>query len=225
MELPCVGGVTRAMLIGALARGYDGVLVMGRHESTCKLDGSEGHARFTVRQMDRLARLVGLGEGRVQFVEPLPGLKGPTIAIAEFIKSTDPTPLKTTLPIEHGLNGMDDALAVTRWLCERDELSIDGKAWLDSHKIPAAESAKGSVDAGAIPYLDILLGHLLTPARLPAILGEALKTKKAQGVHVGPLRETNLRLALPLEEVAILRDRLTAALDNNIDIIETDNLA
>ena len=43
MELPCVGGVTRAMLMGALARGYDGVLVMGRHESTCKLDGSEEH--------------------------------------------------------------------------------------------------------------------------------------------------------------------------------------
>ncbi len=225
MELPCVGGVTRAMIIGALARGYNGVLVMGRHESTCKLNGAEGHARHTVKQMERLARLVGLGEGRVQFVEPLSGPQGPTIAIAEFLESTDPTPLKTTLPIEHALSGMDDALAVTRWLCERDELSIDGKAWLDSHEIPAAESVENSVDADAIPYLDILLGHLLAPARLPAILGEALKTKETQGVHIGPLPETNLQLALPREEVAVLRDRLATALDNDIDVVETDDLA
>ncbi len=225
MELPCVGGVTPAMLIGALARGHDGVLVMGRHESTCKLDGSEKHARYTVKQMERLARLVGLGEGRVQFVEPLPGLQGPTIAIADFLKATDPTPLKTTLPIDHALDGMDDALAVTRWLCERDELSIDGKAWLDSHEIPAAKSAKGSVDAGAIPYLDILLGHLLEPARLPAILGKDLEASKSRGVHIGPMPQINLQLALPPKEIAILRERLTTAQDNDIDIVETGDLS
>ena len=42
-------------LLGALAAGYDGALVLGRHPATCRLDGSEEPARDTVERVARLA--------------------------------------------------------------------------------------------------------------------------------------------------------------------------
>jgi len=142
IELPCAGGVGPAMILGALARGFDGVLVMGRHQETCRLLGAEDHARDVASRMEALAGLVGLGEGRVRFVEPAPGREGPVSAIEDFRAGLGPTSLRETAPAGMPAETADDALAVLQWL--------------------AARGGKG-VDAA---QLDLLLGEWIAPVVL-----------------------------------------------------------
>jgi ferredoxin len=125
IELPCAGGVGPAMILGALARGFDGVLVMGRHQETCRLVGGEDRARDVASRMEALAALVGLGEGRVRFVEPAPGREGPTSAIQDFRAGLGPTTLEETAPAGMPAETADDALAALEWLAARAGVSVD----------------------------------------------------------------------------------------------------
>ncbi len=141
LELPCAGGTSPAMLIGALARGYDGVIVLGRHQETCRLAGAEDYARVVVHRVDRLARMTGLGQGRVVFEEPAPGPDGPTIAIWEFLETLEATPLEETLPSHIPTDMPGDAANILGWLLERNELE------------PAGDPARMRIDlASALPF-------------------------------------------------------------------------
>lgn len=123
LELPCTGAVNAALLLGALARGFDGVLVMGRHQETCRLDGAEKHARDVVRRVEALARLAGLGAGRVRFVDPPGGPAGPTRAIEEFRAALPGTALREMYPAARPAARLEDAVAILEWLGARRELS------------------------------------------------------------------------------------------------------
>ncbi len=125
VELPCAGGVSPAMLIGALARGYDGVLMLGRHEETCRLAGAEESARTVVSRVEELVRLVGLGSGRVVFAEPEPGREGPMLAIQSFRDQLQSTPLVERLPANIPAKVPGDAANIMSWLVERQELETD----------------------------------------------------------------------------------------------------
>lgn len=193
MEVQCSGGADVTTLLGALARGFDGVLVMGRHQSTCRLDGAEVHARDVVRRADELAALCGLGAGRIIFAEPPPGPDGPLDTVAQALSTMSPNPLKEALPTKIPTATMTDALQIMRWLGERKELDIDPSGWLALHDLPSADKGGPTVDAGAIPYLDILMSGLLTPADLGDSLGDALSSMNAAspgaGISVGALTE------------------------------------
>jgi len=190
--LPCAGGVDLPTLLGALARGFDGVLVLGRHQSTCRLDGAEAHSRDVVRRADELAVLCGLGGGRVVFAEPGPGRSGPLACIEETLAGLTPTPLRGRLPADHGTATLADAFALMAWLGERPELRTDPASWLDLHELPAAVPGAEALDAGAMPYLDIAMSGLLRPADLGEILRGAIdhagEPAAGVGVSVGPLR-------------------------------------
>ncbi|MCP4674843.1 MAG: 4Fe-4S dicluster domain-containing protein, partial [Deltaproteobacteria bacterium] len=141
VELPCVGGASPAMLLGALARGYDGVIVLGRHQETCRLAGAEDHARAVVDRIDRLAGITGLGSGRAVFKEPAPGRDGPSIAIAEFLKDLRPTPLEESLPDDVPTELPGDAANILGWLLDRGELKSNG------------DPARARIDLeGALPW-------------------------------------------------------------------------
>jgi hypothetical protein len=189
--LPCAGGADLPTLLGALARGFDAVLVLGRHQSTCRLDGAEAHARDVVRRADELATLCGLGGDRVIFAEPSPGRSGPHEAVGEVLARLRPTPLRERLPAGHGTATLADAFAILEWLGARPELRIDPSAWLDLHELPAAAPGAKGLDAGAIPYLDIAMSGLLRPADLGEFLREAIDSagepSSGVGVAVGPL--------------------------------------
>ncbi len=175
MEMQCSGGADIPTLLGALARRFDGVLVMGRHQETCRLDGAEAHARDMVRRVDLLAALCGLGAGRVMFAEPAPGPVGPLQMIRAALRLLFPNPLSEPLPEKMATSTLADAFGIVQWLGGRKELVPDGSAWLSLNELPQGSSEGASIDAGAIPYFDLLLSDLLRPADLAGYLWEALE--------------------------------------------------
>ena len=131
MELPCAGGVGPGMLLSALALGYDGVLVLGRHQETCRLDGAEDHARDVVSRIERLARRLGLGKGRVRFTEPMPGREGPAAAARDALDDLAPATVVKTAPGDLLGDSLDRAIALTGWLAGETAGSADLSACLD----------------------------------------------------------------------------------------------
>jgi len=172
LELPCAGGVSPAMILGAFARGFGGVLVMGRDQTTCRLNGAEDHVRRLVPCMEELARRVGLGEGRVRFVDPAKGREGPILAIEEARKVLQPTALRETYSAELPLESADDALAVLDWL-----------------------AARAGVDVNA-SMLDLLLGEWLAPVELAKIfVGAGAKHGISLSIDAATKRSLDERLA------------------------------
>ncbi|MCP4603419.1 MAG: 4Fe-4S dicluster domain-containing protein [Proteobacteria bacterium] len=202
IESACSGGVGPAMLLAGLAHGYDGILVLGRHQSTCRLNGAEDHARAVVDRVDRLAQLSGLGSGRVDFAECAPGQGGPLETVSRFLSKLKPTPLKTRLSGDVPADSLDDALNILEWLTDRDEIEPSSKQWLASKGLPIAEPGKPALLAAAIPYFDILLHELLRPYSLVSVLVDSLDVLKELGIEagvaIGGFRTGEERLALKL---------------------------
>jgi coenzyme F420-reducing hydrogenase delta subunit len=185
LELPCTGGASPALLLGALARGFDGALVLGRHQQTCRLGGAEDHAREVVERMERIARLVGLGADRVRFVEPAPGPAGPAGAIHEAVAATTASPLAEPLPAEQLTDDLDGAHQALKWLSSRPELAPDGDDWLADAGLPATAPAKPVLLAGVVPYFDLLLDEWLAADSLADQLVDGLAVLRALGRDAG----------------------------------------
>jgi ferredoxin len=183
LSVPCAGSASAPLIAGALARGYDGVLVLGRHQDTCRLNGAEVHPRRMVHSMSDYAALLGLGHGRVRFVEPAPGAEGPFSAVREFFSGLPRTPLKSSYdkPVET----LDDALEATMWLSARPELVLDAQGWLESCGFSRPQQGQPSLLAGAVPFLDLLLGDALRPWSLIDTLRDGLLALSALGVDAG----------------------------------------
>ena len=189
MVLPCAGGVGPAMILGALARGFDGVLVMGRHQETCRLVGAEDHARDVASRTEALALALGLGERRVRFVEPAPGCEGPTSAIADYRESLAPTPLREALPADAPVETADDALAILAWLAARLGASVDA-AQLDlllGEWIAPVVLAEAGIGPGKGPGISLSID-----AAKKRAIGERLRAAAAAGqktIEAGSLAE------------------------------------
>lgn len=184
IELPCVGRVTIPLLLAPLARGADGVLVLGRHEPTCRLEGAERPARERVQRAAMLAELVELGEARVRFVEPPPGPEGPRMALAELdahLRQLGPSPLEgAQLELPCG-EGLDAGVALVNALICRPELGTNLTPWLAARGLRAAEHEGPAVYAGALPYLDMLDDGLLRPASMAGLLRTTLRALDVLG--------------------------------------------
>jgi len=185
VELPCTGGVTPAMVLQALFSAYDGVLVLGRHQSTCRLNGAETHAQTVVERMDQLAQLLGLGTGRVVFLEPAPGPKGPGDAIREFLDRVPLSPLTQPYPDLPSLNRLEGAFDLLTWNASAKSVVPDGTGWLQQHGLPRAEPGQPALLAGDIPYLDILLGEWLGAPSLSQVLKDSLAVLSTLGIDAG----------------------------------------
>jgi ferredoxin len=185
LELPCAGGASPAMILGALASGYDGVVVLGRHQASCRLDGAEDHAREVLDRAEQLARLCGLGRGRATFVEPPPGPDGAAQAIEALLAGLEPTPLAEPIPRDQLTDTYDGALAALAWISSRPELTPSADAWLESHGLPAAAPGKPALLAGPIPYLDLLLDEQLAAESLADQLVDGLTVLAALGIDAG----------------------------------------
>ncbi|MCU0663559.1 MAG: 4Fe-4S binding protein [Myxococcota bacterium] len=183
LRVPCAGSASASLIAGALARGYDGVLVLGRHQETCRLSGAEQHPRRTARAMADYAALLGLGQGRVRFVEPDPGSEGPARAVKEFLAHLSRTPLRARYdkPVEN----LDDALDATTWLSARPELVLDAEGWLESCGFVRPQPGQPALLAGAVPFLDLLIGDSLRPWNLVDVLRDGLLALSALGIEAG----------------------------------------
>jgi formate hydrogenlyase subunit 6/NADH:ubiquinone oxidoreductase subunit I/coenzyme F420-reducing hydrogenase delta subunit len=201
-ELPCVGGASVPLLLAELAAGSDGVLVLGRHQESCRLRGAEDPARDRVERAAELAELAGLGPGRVRFVEPDPGRAGPSRAVALFDADLAPSPLRAG--DELGLSaapssvrgpelrprgeqralreeGVDAALAQLRAIAAAG-VRPDGAGYLARRGLPAASPGAPALCAGLLPYLELVGGSLFDPLDVPATLRAGLAVLARLGV-------------------------------------------
>ena len=115
MYISCTRGgrVSVPLLLASVARGGEGMLVLGRNQHTCRLDGAEDPARARVRQARRALELAGLGSERVRFEVPEPGRDGPARSLGRFVNAIGPAPLAEKAPDElFEREGLDASLEV-----------------------------------------------------------------------------------------------------------------
>lgn len=179
IPLPCAGRISVPLLLSAMAQGADGVLVLGRHQQTCRLRGAEDPARARLMRTALALDLVGLqGTRRLLFVEPDPGPDGPLDAVLAFEDALGPvgrTPLGGTAPPQLvGAEGLDTALGLLRWMARQSIVRGDDVTWLDRHGLPTAAPGAPVLEAGELPLLDLLTEELLRPLSLPDAAGAAL---------------------------------------------------
>ncbi len=202
-ELPCTGAADPALLLGALAQGFDGVLVLGRHQETCRLNGGETAAREVVDRVNRLARLVGLGENRVVFHEPAPGFDGAANAITDHAKTLNRSPLPAPAPADLKTGTLDDALGVVEWFGRQKGLVPAEHIWIADQQLPLARPGQSALALDRLPQLDLLLGPLLKPAELAQVAADGLYLLGELGIDAG------LAVSAPSDQGRETGDRFT----------------
>ncbi len=186
VDVPCTGRVSSTLLLGGLAGGARGVVAMGRHQESCRLNGAEDPAADRVRRTREVLAMVGLDADRARFVVPEPGARGPGKAAAEYAETMrqlgDPM-LDVPAPADcYQGEGLDSDLAYLSWFSGHQTLKPDGTAWLEKHQLPAPRAGGVQLFPAALPHIDVLAGQLLAPLSIPEALRAALATLEVLGV-------------------------------------------
>jgi F420-non-reducing hydrogenase iron-sulfur subunit len=198
-ELPCTGRISLPLLIEGLAQGADGILVLGRHQRTCRFDGAEDSARERCERGALLLGLSGVARERLRFMEPDPGPEGPLRAVESFVDAIAPlgrNPLarrQTPEPLaDH--ESLDAALRRLSWIAGDGELPPAADSalgtWLDAEGLPAPTPSSAVLLAGALPQLALAGGELFRPLAPASVLGAALAVLARLGVVAGVARST-----------------------------------
>jgi len=197
ITVPCIGRVSVSHLLGCLARGADGVLVMCRDRATCPYEKGGQLGELCAAVADELAGSAGLGRGRIRFCRPLAGPEGPAAAAADFRASLTPTPLTGSNPgVTELPAGLDGALAQWQWFAGRPELA----AGLPESCADLFDPVSGGRDLlflGNLPVLDLLLGSLVPGWRLRDLLADAVDLLRAKGLQVTPVLTAGQVAAAP----------------------------
>lgn len=124
VPVPCVGRVSPAHLVEALAAGADGALLMCRDRESCPHGegGRLGEAR--ARITSNLASQAGLGEGRVTYLRPEPGVGGPARSASAWRALLEASPLQEIRAEAKAPGGLDRALDLLRQLGARPDLAL-----------------------------------------------------------------------------------------------------
>lgn len=198
-EMPCVGRISTPLLLHAMASGAPGVLVLGRHQSTCRLNGSEDSAQARVRAARDALDLLGLDPRRIQFEEPAPGPDGPRASVARFqsmLASLEKPESLSLPPLEH--EGLDTSLALINKM-SRSAVETDGGArFLEKHGLPTPSLHGPVLLAGCIPILHTLGKELFAPLSLVDALRQALDVLEHLGI-IG----TGIRIGAPKSAFAL----------------------
>jgi len=174
VEVPCSGRATQSLLLGALTTGAEGVLVLGRHEESCRLNGAEDPARAAVERARLALAMVGDSPERLRFELPEAGPEGPLHAVSHFAAQIAGLGTRTFEEAPSEGEGLDADLALLSRISMQPELRPDGSAWLAEHDLPGAAPGGALLYPGVAPYLDVLAAPLLAPLSVPEILRSAL---------------------------------------------------
>ena len=185
-EVPCAGRVSVPWLLAPIAAGAKGVLVLGRHQRTCRFDGAEDPVVERVQTARKLLDLLGIDPERVRFEEPAPGPEGPREAIVDYLSSLKDLPLR---PVATSLSnealryeGLDASLQLLNTLSAYHGPSA-GKAWLQAHDLPRAIPGQPVLVAEIAARLDILGEQLFAPVRIADVVVAGLAVLRALGVR------------------------------------------
>ncbi len=201
VELPCTGRATVPLLLAAIARGHRAVLVLGRHQETCRLRGAEDPARDAVQRASALLDLIGLDGKRVRFVAPAPGPEGPRRAVEDFLAElASLPPLALAAPAELvGAEGQRTSLDLLRWMVAQPAARLDASAWLAQHGLPAARPGQPVLWVGPLLELQLTGGRALRPLELAEPIRAALQVM----AHVG-LEGAGVLMGTPHPGVEVL---------------------
>jgi len=174
VALPCAGRVSLPLLLWSLCGPAAGVLVLGRHQSTCRFNGAEDPARSRVEHARSLLAAMGFDPDRLRFVEPAPGRDGPRDAVLDFARARPASPFTERAPASLlGAESLDTAAALLRWLLDRAP-APDARGWLDSVGLPAASPGGPRLLLRDLPELLTLDERLISPLHLPEQLAGSL---------------------------------------------------
>ncbi|MFH0902451.1 MAG: hydrogenase iron-sulfur subunit [Pseudomonadota bacterium] len=206
-EVPCTGRVSVALLLAALARGADGVLVLGRHQESCRLRGAEDLAKDRARRANRAVRLVGLGSGRIRFRVAEPGPTGPQQTVEEYasaIESLGQCPLAHAAPPSLSTKEtLATSVGILRWMLDQQTARPDGTFWLEENGQDEPSPDVALLAAGSMALLDTIAADLFKPISIGAAVGTATSTLTSLGISsVGVwLGSVNTKRAGVLREV------------------------
>lgn len=180
-QLPCVGRVTVPLLLHAMATGSRGVLVLGRHQRTCRFDGAEDPVRTRVRAAQRLIALLGRDPSRIRFEEPAPGPSGPVEALSAFQAHVQQlTDEAFDLSVTIDREGLDAGMDLFEQMAKARQL--DGASFLRDERLPRPVAGKPVVLSGPIPALHILGADLFAPVRMADALHASVRTLRELGM-------------------------------------------
>lgn len=183
VDVPCAGRVSTTLLLATLARGADGIIVLGRQQQTCRFNGAEDPARERCEAVDAVLGLSCLGS-RVLFCDSGPGPRGARRAVEQqlaALATIDPLGLETSPPpsLLAG-EGLETALAIWRWLNEQTGGEIVLGQWLAATCLPA--TGEHTLAIGELPVLSLLGGELWRPLGIPELTAQALDLLEHFGV-------------------------------------------
>jgi formate hydrogenlyase subunit 6/NADH:ubiquinone oxidoreductase subunit I/coenzyme F420-reducing hydrogenase delta subunit len=173
IEVPCTGRVSVPLLLGELARGQDGVLVLGRHPSTCRFEGGEARAAEHVRDAAAAAALAGL-PGRIRFEQAAPGPDGPRHTLLRFrtaLCALGPSPV-ARIPGTAGHDDLDRALELVAALGTR--VDPDTTAWLADRGLPPAVAGGPVLAAPSLAALAAVGSRLFRPVDFEGLFAQTL---------------------------------------------------
>ncbi|MCK5797573.1 MAG: hydrogenase iron-sulfur subunit [Deltaproteobacteria bacterium] len=205
VEVPCTGRVSLPLLVGGIAEGLDGILVLGRHQETCRFNGAEDAVVDRCARASRLFGLVNIAPERVRFVDPAPGPEGPRVAVEDFVTSIaaldashlDGAVASSRAWHHESLDGLLGALAALAKETtgageagargrEQDTLVATSFArWQRDEDLPAPKVGGATLLAGVLPLVTLAAGDLLRPVSAQGILGSAVAVLRHLGVEAG----------------------------------------
>jgi bidirectional [NiFe] hydrogenase diaphorase subunit len=188
VPVPCLGRVGVEHLLGALARGADGVLLLCRDQATCPyaLGGALGEQR--AQATAELAASCGLGDGRVRYRRPANGHAGPQRALVEFRQGLDRSPLREVAPLPPAAPaGLDRALALLAWLRGRPELTPILPAALVPCFGDLQADGEHLLYLGDLPDLERLLALVAPDWSLTSLLKDAADLLITKGIRARPV--------------------------------------
>jgi ferredoxin len=187
IKVPCVGRVTIEDMLGCLARGADGILLMCRDRASCPYErgGHDGERRASVAE--ELAAAAGLGRRRIQYLKPPTGLEGPARALSDWRAQLPTTRLQGAIDQTPGglaltASGLDRALEIISWLKERPELEAALPPSLQELFPLTAASSETVIWLGDLPELDLLLSLLIPNWRLRDLIEDARELLRQEGL-------------------------------------------
>lgn len=191
IQVPCIGRVTIENLLECMARGADGVMMMCRDQMTCPFGPGGKRGERCAAVADELCVSAGLGQGRIRYRKPHPGLDGPDKALAEFKAGLAPSPLRETYTRQQqDISGMDRALHIMHWLRRRPELESVLPQSTQEIFGPTDRNANTILYLDDLPDLDLLLSLTIGEWRLNSVFQEAAQTLASKGIAFTPAMST-----------------------------------
>jgi bidirectional [NiFe] hydrogenase diaphorase subunit len=224
LPVPCVGRVTVEILLEKLARGADGVLVLGRDKATCAFGPGEDMAAARVDAAAGLAAMAGLGRDRVRFDLPPAGYDGPARACTAFRESLRPSPLKEPFRKGGFPVGYDGALAILDWLLAQPELEPRLPADVEA-LFPAAGETDTILYLGDLLFVDRLLSLIIREKRLFTLVEDAAALLDLKGIVARPVMTAREVAESKAARLVVFDDAALPDFGRSIEVVTLDSLA